>query len=1382
MKKMKKVIAVLLAVLMIVSVVPTNSIVAQAASKTATVTTQSKLNTALKKKSITSINVKTKKKSKFSVKSKKYKTKTLNINGSKITFKNSGVFKRINIANVSTFTENASGNILNVTDSKATIEIGKNAKKTTVNLNKKGANITMKVNGSVSSVNVKKASTLKVTGKPKATLNLTNEAAGSKLYIDTSSKISLALKNTSTLTVGKNVKDATITLSKGITAKIVNNSKKSITVKRTGNTSVVVKAGKTESVSNKVVASVEAFTISFDTNGGSIVENQTVEKGKKILKPEDPTWAGFTFSGWYYDDSFKHAYDFNTAVSKNLTLYAKWKIIDDSDITHTVTFVLNDGSVGAYELQTVNNNDCAVRPATDPSRAGYEFTGWYDDATLTSKFDFSSPITGDITIYAGWGNPDGGNGLYDSQSGGETTYSVSSLSVEGDTVKSTVNANESCILVISFYDETGYFGKENNNWSIDSAHNYGNLSTYTPDYCEATTISLDIGSDIELPEYYIVTGTLYDSEDLTPLCATYICSDYTKANADFEALTINDFDEETVLNFDNRDDNNFGVLVEDIIEIYCNDTSNVLTEDITDVEKSDGELIQQSTYTFSNPDATVAALKEGDKIVIYNNGTAENVLKVESITKDSEDNISVTESLDTELTDFYSVLKVEWITSDKEDENREENSESEITTQAELIDAEVSPSASIATSLEWKINQNAKLSGELKGTAKLTVKIKYDAKLFRKDYFECSVKSNLTGTLEIKLEGSIDNGESVKKKLEGVKVPFKTPIVGLDAYTAVTFPTEVGFSGGVSITLKFDMTNGFNYNSNSGREDIEKKSYSVDFKGEAKFEVKTGPKFTLGVTFAKDKIDSSIDAQIGIKITAELSVTQDDGIATNVDSKHSCYTCLSGKARWFATVSIKLNYKIIKDVLEGTAFDLTVLNVEGYIHGGGDFYLSLLNSSESIFGGKIKFGWGDCPNEKYRTTIETYNTDGDKVTGISVTITKNNGDVAKSGKSDLNTYLYDGVYKVSGTIDNTAVSNSFVISGDKKTVKLTVSSNSTTKITGNVRDAETQNWISDATIQFKKGNMTIATVQSGSDGSFSADVPADSYEIVISKDGYVTVTTNETVVENETKYMATTDLVPGDDNGKGGFGGYITDALTGKAVGDVILDVREGANSPDTNDILLTLKTDSAGHYIYNPDSFFGIKRGLPSGQYTITAQKEGYITTSFNIIVKDDELVEGQNATISPVLEENEFRIVLRWGRSPSDLDSHYNAIGESDHVYYSNKTGSTANLDVDDTSSYGPETITVTKFSSLTSGFVYSVHDYSNRNSSSSSALSNSGACVTVYHGDNSPVIFYVPVGYVGTVWNVFRVDDSGNIEALNTFENCSSPENVGSALTTY
>lgn len=70
--------------------------------------------------------------------------------------------------------------------------------------------------------------------------------------------------------------------------------------------------------------SVNQYTISFNTNGGSSVANQIVNYGGKVNKPKNPVKDGLIFEDWYIDKTLKTKYDFNKPVSSNLVLYAKW--------------------------------------------------------------------------------------------------------------------------------------------------------------------------------------------------------------------------------------------------------------------------------------------------------------------------------------------------------------------------------------------------------------------------------------------------------------------------------------------------------------------------------------------------------------------------------------------------------------------------------------------------------------------------------------------------------------------------------------------------------------------------------------------------------------------------------------------------------------------------------------------------------------------------------------------------------------------------------------------------------------------------------------------------------------------------------------------------
>ena len=75
------------------------------------------------------------------------------------------------------------------------------------------------------------------------------------------------------------------------------------------------------------VWTINQYSIRFNSNGGSSVPAQTVDNGYKATKPADPTKSGYTFGGWYADSACTTAYDFNSAVTTDLTLYAKWTAV-----------------------------------------------------------------------------------------------------------------------------------------------------------------------------------------------------------------------------------------------------------------------------------------------------------------------------------------------------------------------------------------------------------------------------------------------------------------------------------------------------------------------------------------------------------------------------------------------------------------------------------------------------------------------------------------------------------------------------------------------------------------------------------------------------------------------------------------------------------------------------------------------------------------------------------------------------------------------------------------------------------------------------------------------------------------------------------------------
>ena len=68
----------------------------------------------------------------------------------------------------------------------------------------------------------------------------------------------------------------------------------------------------------------EQYTVTFNVDGGSSVDAQTVYEGECAVKPEDPTKDEATFGGWFADSGKTEEYDFATPVFEDITIYAKW--------------------------------------------------------------------------------------------------------------------------------------------------------------------------------------------------------------------------------------------------------------------------------------------------------------------------------------------------------------------------------------------------------------------------------------------------------------------------------------------------------------------------------------------------------------------------------------------------------------------------------------------------------------------------------------------------------------------------------------------------------------------------------------------------------------------------------------------------------------------------------------------------------------------------------------------------------------------------------------------------------------------------------------------------------------------------------------------------
>lgn len=133
-------------------------------------------------------------------------------------------------------------------------------------------------------------------------------------------------------------------------------------------------------------------TISFETNGGNKISSQSIEKYTKAFRPINPTKEGYIFSGWYLDKELTKEFLFSTIIYENITLYAKW-----TEALNVIKYNTNDSNEIPDSKVKTGEKLYKITPA---EKEGYEFKGWYLDKECTKKFDFDSPITSDITLYA----------------------------------------------------------------------------------------------------------------------------------------------------------------------------------------------------------------------------------------------------------------------------------------------------------------------------------------------------------------------------------------------------------------------------------------------------------------------------------------------------------------------------------------------------------------------------------------------------------------------------------------------------------------------------------------------------------------------------------------------------------------------------------------------------------------------------------------------------------------------------------------------------------------------------------------------------------------------------------------------------------------------
>ena len=450
----------------------------------------------------------------------------------------------------------------------------------------------------------------------------------------------------------------------------------------------------------------------------------------------------------------------------------------------------------------------------------------------------------------------------------------------------------------------------------------------------------------------------------------------------------------------------------------------------------------------------------------------------------------------------------------------------------------------------------------------------------------------------------------------------------------------------------------------------------------------------------------------------------------------------------------------------GTDGKMVIGENDGYTY-GEDGKLIVEGTVHITVNNKIYVVINNVLYEGITLTGTIYESDGDRdpannatLSGVAVTLIVDGAQFAVQ-TDDTGKFIFENIPMADGTL--TAAMEGYFpaqmhasLGSGEQDVTIIMDRQVSNNLSGYVYIADTDNSLSNNAYltgaaltlsRISSTNPWSAQTVSDSNGYYSfSDLTAGMYKLTITKDGYLPIEQIVQVKYNETNvYNIGLEVIPAtESDGYGYASGKVTDARTGNAVSGLSVYIYPGINNIDGNWLCKTT-TDANGGYTTeqlqpgNYTAYVVDERELANEDY-----RYGAMTIALKVM--PNATISNQNATVSNKigLSADGIRIVLTWGSTPNDLDSHMKF--GSYHVYYSNKSTSGVQLDVDDTSAYGPETITISSIENYT--YNYYIYNYSN-----SGTMANAQATITVYFGNsNEPAYTFHPPVDSGYYWNVF------------------------------
>ncbi|MGQ0646441.1 MAG: carboxypeptidase regulatory-like domain-containing protein [Gemmatimonadaceae bacterium] len=304
-------------------------------------------------------------------------------------------------------------------------------------------------------------------------------------------------------------------------------------------------------------------------------------------------------------------------------------------------------------------------------------------------------------------------------------------------------------------------------------------------------------------------------------------------------------------------------------------------------------------------------------------------------------------------------------------------------------------------------------------------------------------------------------------------------------------------------------------------------------------------------------------------------------------------------------------------------------------------------------------------------------------------------------------------------------------------------------VSGRVFNASNNTGIAGAVVTATRLGSTVNSTTTDLQGAYAFDLPvANGYTFGVAASGFVTTS----IVSLDVSAALTAPPVPLAlaSATAGAIAGTARSATTGAAIGaGVTVELRQNVNNR-TGATVATATTNASGNYTF---------ASVPVGTYTLLGRVAGYSdgqATAASIGAQTTT----QDLLMSPTLTGGAVRIVLRWGATPTDLDSHITfptVSGARGWVQFDSPGVCTVDpvcLDIDDTDGFGPETITIQNV--IPGVYRYYVNNFSGQFEGDPATLAQSNAIVEVFQGAGTvPVRTFTAPQLAGTMWFVFELN---------------------------